>query len=232
MEKPDSTLRGSIIERLFYKSIKLFPYFLISKIGFFGTFFNPDLKHYYSINKRRETVFSDIVQYISYNRIEGDYLEFGCHSGWGLYIFHKLIKFRKLEQMRLFAFDSFEGFPEITGTDSYLNYKKGMLAYSYKDFQIVQKVNRMNDVIPIKGFFESVLTDELINQHEMKYAAIVFIDCDLYSSTKTVLEFIKNMLQTGTIVIFDDYWLFRGDKNRGEQKALLEFQKKMAKYAI
>lgn len=40
------------------------------------------------------------------------------------------------------------------------------------------------------------------------------------------------MLQTGTIVIFDDYWLFRGDKNRGEQKALLEFQKKMAKYAI
>jgi O-methyltransferase len=226
MKKSDTTLRGSFYERFFYKSIKLVPYFFISKIGFFGTFFNSDLENYYSIMKRRKKVFKDIVMNIYYNRIEGDYFEFGCHSGYGLSIFHRLIRSKKLDQMRIFAFDSFDGFPTITGPDNYHNFKKGMLNFSYEDFLKVLTVNRMKDVIPIKGYFDDVLTYELQNQYEIKYAAIVFIDCDLYSSTKVVLDFIKNTLQTGTIVIFDDYWLFRGDQAEGGQKALSEFQEK------
>lgn len=226
MKQSDSILRGSVYEKLFYKSIKLFPYSFLTKIMFFAGFFNSGIRYYYSMIKRRKEIFSDVAYHISYNRIEGDYFEFGCHSGYGLSIFHRLISSHNMNNVRFFAFDSFEGFPTITGTDDYHDYKQGMLAYRIEDFQQVLKVNRMSNVIPVKGFFQDVLTDELRNRYEMNHAAIVFIDCDLYSSTKVVLEFIKNMLQTGTIVVFDDYWIYRGDRNRGEQKALYDFQEK------
>lgn len=226
MKASDTSLRGSIYEKIFYKSVKIIPYSFITKFVFLGSFLNANVKYYYSMITRRKKIFSDVVYHINYNRIDGDYFEFGCHSGYGLSIFHSAIASQKINKMRFFAFDSFEGFPTITETDNYHAYKKGMLAYAYEEFQQVLKVNKMNDVIPIKGFFEDVLTDELKGRYEMNHAAIVFIDCDLYASTKVVLEFIKSMLQTGTIVIFDDYWIFRGDENRGEQKALSEFQQK------
>ena len=52
------------------------------------------------------------------------------------------------------------------------------------------------------------------------------IDCDYYSSARDVLNYIKPYLQKGTIIIFDDWYAFKGDKNHGEQKAFNEFLNK------
>ena len=224
VKKTDDSLRGTLFETIFYILIKIIPYSLITKLMALGVFINKDISLRYSIAKRRKQVFGDIAAFIEYSEIKGDYFEFGCHSAFGLSIFFKQIKNRKLKQMRFFAFDSFEGFPEISDIDKYHHYYKGMLKYSHEDFRKVLKVNRMSEVISFKGFFDAVLTDDLKTQNKIFKAAIIFIDCDLYISTKPTLKFIRSLLQTGTIVIFDDYWLFRGDKNRGVQKALSEFQ--------
>ncbi|CAD6875537.1 TylF/MycF/NovP-related O-methyltransferase [Methylomonas fluvii] len=53
-------------------------------------------------------------------------------------------------------------------------------------------------------------------------AAIVHIDCDLYQSTVDALDSIAPLTQ-GTVLLFDDYNLFRADKRRGERRALTEF---------
>jgi hypothetical protein len=45
------------------------------------------------------------------------------------------------------------------------------------------------------------------------------IDCDLYESTVPVLEFITPLLQQGTILIFDDWFRFRGSRHHGERRA-------------
>jgi len=49
------------------------------------------------------------------------------------------------------------------------------------------------------------------------------IDCDLYSSTKCVLEFITPLIVNGTILIFDDWLAYKGSPDRGEQLACSEW---------
>lgn len=52
---------------------------------------------------------------------------------------------------------------------------------------------------------------------------MIYIDCDLYESTVPVLNYVLPILQTGTVLAFDDYFCFNGDPERGGQLALKEF---------
>jgi hypothetical protein len=72
-----------------------------------------------------------------------------------------------------------------------------------------------------KGFYSKSLTSTL--QKKIGKAAIVHIDCDLFLSTKEVLIFLKPLLQQGTIVIFDDFYHYKGDIKKGENAALRDF---------
>jgi hypothetical protein len=54
----------------------------------------------------------------------------------------------------------------------------------------------------------------------------VMMDCDFYSSTKTVLEWIRPLLRDGTIFMFDDIWAFMGHPDFGELRAIREFNAK------
>ena len=51
------------------------------------------------------------------------------------------------------------------------------------------------------------------------------IDCDLYSSTKTVLENFHSRIKTGTIIVFDEYFNYPGWQE-GEYKAFVEYIEK------
>ncbi|WP_044252706.1 hypothetical protein [Isosphaera pallida] len=52
---------------------------------------------------------------------------------------------------------------------------------------------------------------------------MIDVDCDLYSSAKVVLEFITPLMVDGTILIFDDWYCFRGHPQRGERAAFAEW---------
>jgi hypothetical protein len=47
----------------------------------------------------------------------------------------------------------------------------------------------------------------------------------LYESTYDALNLIKNKLQTGTIILFDDWFNYKADPNKGEQRAFNVFLK-------
>jgi len=68
----------------------------------------------------------------------------------------------------------------------------------------------------VLGLFDESLTNKI----PIEQAAIVWIDCDLYSSTVPVLKFIKPLLQDGSLVLFDD---FGGTADESERRALREF---------
>jgi hypothetical protein len=51
------------------------------------------------------------------------------------------------------------------------------------------------------------------------------VDCDLKESTTLALNFTKNILQIGTIILFDDYIFYNGDEKKGEYAAFEEFKK-------
>ena len=57
----------------------------------------------------------------------------------------------------------------------------------------------------------------------MPRVGIVHIDVDLYSSSVEVLEFIKPLIVTGSILMFDDWYCFPAGKAKGERLALEEF---------
>ena len=52
--------------------------------------------------------------------------------------------------------------------------------------------------------------------------AFIHVDCDLYSSTKTIFDHLGDRLQVGTIILFDEYFNYPNWRNH-EFKAFQEF---------
>ncbi len=128
--------------------------------------------------------------------------EFGVAGG-------KSIRFlaRLFPERTIYGFDSFEGLPE-----NWANLPKG----AYK--QPVPKVPA--NVILIKGWFQDTLP-EFLKQHPETFD-FMHIDCDLYSSTKTIFEHCRARIRNGTILCFDEFFNYPGWKE-GEYRAFSEF---------
>ena len=163
--------------------------------------------------------------YLKTNKVKGDYLEFG--SGSHVRSFRLAYKYQQLEYeyLRLFAFDSFQGLPEPVGIDNHPQWYKGALAVSLEQFhQIMKSVGASEDtyhVVP--GFYKDTLDKFTPTTYGIERAAMVFVDCDLYASTMSVLNFVKDILVDGSILAFDDWFCFNGNPDKGEQKAFREF---------
>ena len=162
------------------------------------------------------------------------YYEFGVGMGGSLIKFISALKmFCKISKTniysyRIFGFDSFEGLPEKKSTkDDHKRWEKGQFSKSLPEInKIVHNLGidlRRKTVNFIKGYFEDVLTPTLREELKDYPPTIINIDCDYYSSTKIVLEWLKPMLISGTIFYFDDIWGFDGHPNYGQLAALREF---------
>lgn len=168
-----------------------------------------------------EKQFRAMFGFVSNNNLKGDYLEFGVFSGNSLMTAIHFSKFFKIKDINFYGFDSFEGMPQPVGID------KGLMSAS--DYSCdLEEVNRilknnkcdMNKIFLIKGWFNNVKIPK-----EIKKASIINIDCDFYSSTKDVLKLIKPYLQEGTLIRFDDWGLYKGNPDKGQQGAFNNFKK-------
>lgn len=190
-------------------------------IAIFGDLFSFD---------RREQVLSQAMAFVNHGRVVGEYLEFGVWKGGSLSAaYHLSRKHKDLSDMRFFGFDSFEGLPEIEGKDkSTGEFQKGEYMASEDTVRAALKKNGvdMARVELVKGWYDKSLTPALRQSKKIQKAAIAYIDCDLYESTVPVLEFLTPLLQDGTIIIFDDWFCFRGHPDRGEQLAFREWTTK------
>jgi hypothetical protein len=106
-------------------------------------------------------------------------------------------------------FDSFEGLPE----DWRENITKGTF-----DRRGLPRVRA--NVTPVRGWFDQTLPGFLA-QHPGT-AAFLHINCDLDSSTRTVLGLFADRVRPGTILLFDPYLNYSGWVP-GEYKAFQEF---------
>lgn len=109
------------------------------------------------------------------------------------------------------GFDSFEGLPEDwTGNKD----PKGQYSTGGRMPEVPANV-RLH-----RGWFSETLPGFL--EAHSEEIAFMHIDCDLYSSTRTVLEATAGRLREGTVIVLDDYFNFPGWRNH-EFKALQEF---------
>jgi hypothetical protein len=119
----------------------------------------------------------------------------------------------------VYGFDSFDGLPEDWIDDNNnIVLRKGFFSTDGN----LPKVN--DNVILIKGLFQDTL-DNFINSNNNKKISFVHIDCDLYSSTKFVLEKIHPYIDDDCIFVFDELVNVENDSN--EFRALNEYIQKI-----
>jgi len=122
--------------------------------------------------------------------IGGHYLEFGVFAGG-------TIRFiaRHIGKRIIHGFDSFEGLPEAWAGFN----------FDAKAFDVKGRLPRVpNNALLHRGYFDTSLP-RWLEQHPGQ-VAFIHVDCDLYSSTKTVLNLIAPRLVSGTVILFDEYF--------------------------
>ena len=114
-----------------------------------------------------------------------------------------------LPQTTVYGFDSFEGLPEDWRD-----------VYPTGSFAVQAKPNVRKNVVLVEGLFQDTLP--LFLQQHPGPVSFLHIDCDLYSSTQTVLQALASRIQPNTIIVFDEFFNYPGWQG-GECKAFLEF---------
>jgi predicted O-methyltransferase YrrM len=135
----------------------------------------------------------------------GLYLEFGVWSG------HSIREIAALRpDDRVFGFDAFQGLPEDWTA------KAGRGAFPAPVLPDLPQ-----NVSLAVGWFDETLPG-FCRDHSGEIVSLMHIDCDLYSSTKTVFDNIAPLLREGTIIVFDEYFNYPGWEKH-EHRAFDEF---------
>lgn len=132
-------------------------------------------------------------------------MEFGVFAGNSI----NLLSAIKPDKI-FYGFDSFKGLPEM--------WRDGFDKAAFNRDGNLPQVNE--NVRLVKGWFNETLP-AFVKEHPEK-CAFIHIDCDLYSSTKTIFEMLKNQIVSGTVITFDEYFNYPGWQE-GEYKAFMEF---------
>lgn len=133
---------------------------------------------------------------------DGQVLEFGVRFGTSAQIL------QALSEDTVSGFDSFEGLPTAWHEQPAGAYSTG------------GQIPELPNIQLIPGWFEDTLPG-FVRQNPSPIR-LVNIDCDLYSSTKTVLTELTPLFQNGTIIVFDEY-LMNPKWREDEYKAFQEW---------
>lgn len=187
-------------------------------------------KIYFSFFPRktyREEILQKVMRLVSSFKIKNsDYLEFGVYRGDSIIAAYNSAQKHGLDKIKFYAFDSFEGLPPITGIDNKIKqFSKGKYTCTEEKFRenIAMKGVNLDRVTSVPGWYSETLNNSMKKKLPIKSAGVIWIDCDLYESTVSVLNFITDYVVDGTIIIFDDWFCFHGSPQMGEQRAFREW---------
>ena len=198
-------------------------------IEFYENNINDELLHYKNASSMRYVKYKfENVRFIpnryehihaAINRSEvndGLIMEFGVWNGDSISIIANI-----LSQEEVHGFDSFEGLPEKWSSKTVkLQAPKGHFSRGGHLPSVP------NNVHLHRGWFENTIP-LFLRSHPGKNSSLIHIDCDIYSSTKTILSVLAKTIIPGTIIIFDEYYNYSGWEDH-EFKAFQEFVKEYA----
>ena len=162
----------------------------------------------------------------------GLWLEFGVFTGTSIQIIadHR----RKLNiKPAVYGFDSFLGLPEHwrdvwrpKGRDGQEGVRKAATMtqgnFAMAGSRPPQLDRRFNDYIEwVVGWYNETLP-MFLNAHPSENVTFVHVDCDLYSSSKLVLDQLSPRMSPGTVLVFDELFNYPEYLSH-EMRALWEF---------
>ncbi|MEK9156644.1 MAG: TylF/MycF/NovP-related O-methyltransferase [Patescibacteria group bacterium] len=178
--------------------------------------------------ERLKSFFTDCIERLRGAKGEdiGDYLEFGAFNGSSLSSMYLTCKQLGAHSTRFFGFDAFQGLPEGAEHEDDGVWKKGFYSCSYEKLLECLRGKSVNpdDIHFVKGWYDQTLNSATVEQLNIKNIGVVFVDCDTYSSSKAVFEFLAPLITAPAIICCDDWKLNDLDiKGMGEYKSFNEF---------
>ena len=182
----------------------------------------------------RSTTFFHALDYINYEQIPGDVVEFGVFTGLGLALLAQGHAFDAKGMARRFVgFDSFEGLPP--SANPHARWQPADCAVNHGWHPLLPIGARVTPSATTDLFAACGL--ELPALHIGPFAetvgavvpstyptiALVHLDCDLYESTRDALALASPAFEDGVMLMFDDWFHYRGHPRKGQARALAEF---------
>lgn len=177
------------------------------------------------------------IEYAVSCSVPGDVAEFGCFLGRSTEALAEFMwemdtryqgsdGWHNITQRRLWAFDSFEGFPDPSHpVDAASPHVKAKVWYAGQPaggtpealHAVCRQFLHPDRISIVKGWYKDVMPK--LPAH-LRFA-VIHIDCDFYESTKVILDRLlgTGMLSDGCTILFDDWYCNRGSPDYGEQRA-------------
>ena len=138
--------------------------------------------------------------------LDGHILDLGVYQGVSTRALARTFPSRTIH-----GFDSFEGLPE-----DWAHQGKGAFG------EVKGVLPNMPDNVKLyKGWFDDTLPGWYA-AHSDTPISLLRVDCDLYSSTRTILTELRPLIRSGTWIVFDEYIGYRTWEEH-EYKAFMEF---------
>ena len=189
---------------------------------------------------------NDVIRHLNHTCNTGvlhcnqlDLFEFGVLTGRSLKGLVRALNQTQINFRRSWGFDSFVGLPQEERHKQGQLEERGFTPGAFSASQIIHErsyskleatiLKFINDsrVTLVRGFYNESLTPTLATERQMKPALMVEVDCDLYTSTRTALDwlFTNKLLVVGTLIVYND-WRGFGGAQSGEAEAHAEVMKK------
>jgi len=157
-------------------------------------------------------------------------LEFGVADGYAFAKKAYATRYLGMEDSIVcHGFDSFEGLPEtddqrdladVAGAD----WKAGQYRGRYEELRDYLDARYRNCRLH-RGLFEATLTPEFLQTLRVHKPILVWIDCDYYTSARSVLERLIPYLPSGCVIYFDEYEFNFGSRFTGESRLIDEINR-------
>jgi hypothetical protein len=182
----------------------------------------------------RSSTFFSALDYINYERVPGDIVEFGVFTGISLALFAQGHAFDPKGMTRRFVgFDSFDGLPP--SAEPHARWQPNDCALNHAWHPMIPIGARVTpgvtrDLFAACGLEPPALHDgpfaETVGRvvpSTYPAIALVHLDCDLYESTRDALALAAPAFQDGAMLMFDDWFHYRGHPQKGQARAFSEF---------
>ena len=123
---------------------------------------------------------------------DGLVCEFGVASGRSIRMTNEMLPL----ETPIHGFDTFTGLPHAWGSEPQGSYSTG---------GNVPAMEQGSGVVFHKGLFSDTIPTFLSTVDKGRPLAYANIDCDLYGSTRDVLEAFHGRVIPGTVIVFDEY---------------------------
>lgn len=140
-----------------------------------------------------------------------DQMRFGLVAEFGVWNGYSINRIAQKTDQLVYGFDSFAGLREDWSGGEFA---KGKFDLAGRLPEVAENVRL------IKGWFDETLP-QFLAEHSEPFA-FIHIDCDTYEAASTILDLVATRILEGTVVVFDEYFGYRGWR-LGEFKAWQEF---------